>query len=89
MASYSRRIRKSTGILWRSASSSRKRTKRSSAPFTTVPIPSFFSSEEKYGEKKNNWSSRFSDRASVNSSSSSWIRSSTPCSFAASNSARA
>ena len=45
--SNSRLIRKSAGIRWRSASSSRKRTKLASASWTSLPMPSFFSCDEK------------------------------------------
>jgi len=43
------------------------------APVTAFFRPSFFSSVEKYGEKKNTASWRFSDSASANCVSSSWI----------------
>ncbi len=42
-----RRIRNSTGMRWRSASSWRKLTRRSSASVTMRVTPSFFSSLEK------------------------------------------
>ena len=51
-------------------------------------MPSFFSCEEKYGEKKKTCRSRFSDSASANSPSSSWILSSASASWATSNSER-
>ena len=60
-----------------------------SAPVTAFFRPSFFSSVEKYGEKKNTASSRLSDSASANCVSWSCIWSSTSCSLATSNSARA
>ena len=49
-------MRNSAGMRWRSASSSRKFTKRSSASLTIFRTPSRFSSEEKYGENRNTWS---------------------------------
>src|SRR5215210_2207629 len=88
-ASNSRLMRNSAGIRWRSASSSRKFTKRSSASLTTFRTPSRFSSDEKYGENRNTCSVRSSESASANSPSSSCTRSSTSCSFATSNSERA
>jgi hypothetical protein len=64
--SYSRRMRKITGIRWFSSSSSRKLRKNGSAPSTILCRPSFFSCVEKYGEKKNTCSSWSASSASAN-----------------------
>ena len=63
--------------------------KAGSAPSTAACSPFFFSSAEKYGEKKNTASSRFSCSASANWSSCSLTVSSWSCSEATSNSERA
>ena len=89
MRSSSRRTRKTAGIRCFSISSSRKFSKISSVPETAFFSPSFFSGVEKYGEKKNTCSSRFSLSASANSPSCSRTLSSLFCSIATSKSERA
>ena len=59
-------MRKIAGIRCFSASSSRKFTSSSLAPETALPIASRFSSDEKYGEKKNTRMSLLEFIASAN-----------------------
>jgi len=61
----------------------------SSSPSIARPRPSFFSSVEKYGEKKKTSSSRLDASASANWPSCSRMASSLSCSLATSNSERA